>query len=321
MKRWRVAIGVLTLLVSGTVLTPARAQAQTTADCPPNPLADASTVQPDNRNRGLLWRISRDGRSSYLFATMHMGRAGWREVGPVVQEAVTNSDLVAIELDAGDPDIQRQVVEAVTSLAAQPVAVPEALRARIAALARRACIPEAALGQMHPMMQMVMLAVMEGQREQLHPLFGQEFALKMLAQRKNKHVLSLETPAQQFSAMLPQPGEDISAGLERTVKQLEAGRTLPLMRLLVLAWEHGDLEFLQRYASWCECVDDEQDRKALVRLIDDRNLLMAERIDELHQRDMKIFAAVGALHMTGPKALQQLMQQRGYKVERIPLPR
>jgi uncharacterized protein YbaP (TraB family) len=30
-----------------------------------------------------------------------------------------------------------------------------------------------------------------------------------------------------------------------------------------------------------------------------------------------VFAAVGALHMTGPLGLPQLMQQRGYTVERI----
>jgi uncharacterized protein YbaP (TraB family) len=33
-----------------------------------------------------------------------------------------------------------------------------------------------------------------------------------------------------------------------------------------------------------------------------------------------VFAAVGALHMTGPQGLPRLMAARGYLVERIPFP-
>ena len=60
-----------------------------------------------------------------------------------------------------------------------------------------------------------------------------------------------------------------------------------------------------------------EDRAFLRRVNDERNLGLAERIDTLHGAGQRVFAAVGALHMTGPQALPALMVQRGYAVERI----
>jgi hypothetical protein len=37
----------------------------------------------------------------------------------------------------------------------------------------------------------------------------------------------------------------------------------------------------------------------------------------LHAQGQRVFAAVGALHMTGPNALPVLMAGRGYHVERV----
>ena len=249
---------------------------------------------------------------------MHLGQASWRELGPAVKEAVRDSDLVALELDLGDPDILRDLVKVVTELAAGlRIELSDALRQRVAALARAACLPEASIATMHPLMQAMGLTMRVLQREGLHPAFGQEVALKRFAMTNNRHVLSLETPAQQFAAMLPVPGDSLERQLARAVTQLEQGRAGAMLRRMASAWERGDFDELAAYASWCECADDAQDRRVLVRMNDERNGPMAKRIDELHRRDLKVFAAVGALHMTGEQALPRLFEQMGFQVERV----
>ncbi|MDP0919542.1 hypothetical protein Q6272_31340, partial [Klebsiella pneumoniae] len=49
------------------------------AACPPAPVAptaeQAAAWAAQAPDRGLLWRISRDGRSSYLFGSLHLGKA------------------------------------------------------------------------------------------------------------------------------------------------------------------------------------------------------------------------------------------------------
>lgn len=315
---WRAAALAWLAVVA---LTPT-ALAQTPANCPPEAPSAAQLPAADGKNRGLLWRLTRDGRSSYLFATMHLGQANWRELGPAVKEAVRDSDLVALELDLGDPDILRDLVKVLTELATRPpIELSDTIRQRVAALARAACLPEATVTSMHPLMQAMSLTLQELTREGLHPAFGQEIALKQFAIANNRHVLSLETPAQQFAALLPELGDGLARQLERALSQLEKGRTGALLRRMASAWERGDFDEIAAYASWCECVDDEQDRRAHVRMNDERNGPIAARIDELHRRDLKVFAAVGALHMTGEQALPRLFEQMGFRVERVPMPR
>src|SRR5882724_5290074 len=56
----------------------------------------------DARDRGFLWRISKDGRTSYLYGTIHVGRVAWMFPGPVLTDALRASDVVALELDLSD---------------------------------------------------------------------------------------------------------------------------------------------------------------------------------------------------------------------------
>lgn len=56
-------------------------------------------------DRGLLWRLTRDGRSSYLFGTLHVGKPAWREFGPRTAAGWRASDLLALEIDATDPEV------------------------------------------------------------------------------------------------------------------------------------------------------------------------------------------------------------------------
>ena len=86
---------------------------------------------------------------------------------------------------------------------------------------------------------------------------------------------------------------------------------------LAVAWEQGDVAALEDYEKWCECAADEADRAALRKLNDDRNAPLADGIENQHRQGSRVFAAVGALHMTGPQSLPRLLEQRGFKIERV----
>jgi uncharacterized protein len=77
--------------------------------CPPQPapLTPAAVEQGLRSavDRGLLWRISKGGRSSWLYGTLHVGRQPWMFPGPQVREALQSADRVALELDLLDPAV------------------------------------------------------------------------------------------------------------------------------------------------------------------------------------------------------------------------
>jgi uncharacterized protein YbaP (TraB family) len=51
------------------------------------------------RDRGFLWRVTRDGHSSYLYGTLHVGRDTWLAAGPAMASALQNASTLALELD------------------------------------------------------------------------------------------------------------------------------------------------------------------------------------------------------------------------------
>ena len=314
-RRWRAGLAALLWLAVASV------QAQTGAACPP------TTAQPtpeqvqvaarEARDRGLLWRISKAGRSSYLYGTLHLGTLAWAFPGARVQAALRSSDTVALEIDLADPEMRRRAAAAVPSASAAPP-LDDATRQRIARLVAAACLPAAALGDQHPLMQALTLTLLDARWSGLDAAFGQEMVLGGLARSLRHKVVSLESPEQQLRALLPDTPALQAAMLAQMLDQLEDGRARSVMARLAAAWAAGQLAEIEDYERWCDCVAGADDRAQMARINDDRNPGLAAAIDRLHSQGANVFAAVGALHMTGAQALPRLMAQRGYTVERVP---
>ncbi|HSW03347.1 TraB/GumN family protein [Aquabacterium sp.] len=291
------------------------------ANCPPvaqPPTAEQmQAVQRDARDHGFLWRISKGGRASYLYGTLHVGKLAWSVPGPRVMEALTNSQTLALELDLLDEKIVAQLSSSMAAGNAKPTAMPAAWQTRMQRQVAAACLPAETLANQHPVMQAITLTVLAARRDGLDPAFAQEFVLSGLAHAVDKPVVSLETPAQQMAALLPSDAARARTMAEQALTQLEQGRARATLLRVAQVWERGDLEDLTQYERWCECITSEDDAAQLRKLNDERNEPLAERIDALHAGGKTVFAAVGSLHMTGPRSLPRLMGQRGYSVERV----
>jgi uncharacterized protein len=287
------------------------------AACPPvaqPPTAEQiQAAQRDARDRGFLWRITKQGRSSYLFGTLHLGRMPWIFAGPRLREALANTDTLALEIDLTDPAVLQNPPAAATA----PMPLTDALRARLSRQITAACVPEAALQRLNPLMQAITLTVLAARWEGLDAGFAQEIVLATAARAQRRTIVSLESMQSQLAVLLPKDPDETQRLLDQALEQLEKDRARPLLRRLAEAWAEGRLQEIEDYAQWCECADTPQDRAFLRRLNDERNAPMADRIDAMHRDGKRILVAVGALHMTGEHGLPRLMAARGYTVERL----
>ena len=309
------------LLLCGLVAP--RTHAQAGANCPP--VAQALTQEQiqqglrDARDRGFLWRITRAGRNSWLYGTVHAAKREWIFPGPQVSQALKASDTVALELDMLDPEIVRRLAE---GAAAQPkITLPEAMQQRLQRQAEAECVPAQALAPLSPELQVMTLSALVGRRDGIDPAYGIDGFLSGFGRGAGKTVVSLETPEQQLQALqMPSPQATLEF-VESGLKDLESSRARPHVLRIVQVWADADLDALSRYESWCECLDTEADRALQARLIDARNPLLADAIAALHGRGKAVFAAVGSLHMVGPLGLPGLLALRGFRVERVPFSR
>lgn len=310
---------LLRFLVLPFLLLAASAGAQPAPACPPPPLdlqqLPADELRAGARDRGVLWRLDKDGRTSWLYGTVHVSRVDWAVPGAFIQYALEASDVVALELDPADPELGR--LFAAGGDAERQQRVLEGLQPRIAALAQRACLRPEGVAALRPLFQLMMLGMTEARREGLHAEIGVDAVLYGMARSLGKEFVALESPAAQLAAMVPDTEDDERVLVERGVQDLESGASRDQLAELLRAWAAGDAARLASYAQWCGCLDTPAEQRHYRRLNDLRNPAMADKVAALHTAGQRVFVAVGALHMTGPHAMQELLRERGFAVERI----
>ena len=302
-------------LAALTLCTAAWSWAQP-ACAPPAPAPSAEqwrTLQREARDHGLLWRLQKDGHESWLFGTIHVGLPAWSAPGPRLREALARSDLLALEIDPSDPELAERLQNATRTAPAPDARV----RQRLQALAVAACLPADALQAMPALLQALTLTLLAARQDGLDAAYSQELMLVAAARGRGLRVVALESVEQQVAALFPDDAALAAQLLDDALDQLERGRASPVLRRLSEAWAAGDLQALAQYEQWCECADSPAQRAWLQRINDGRNAALAAGIDALHGQGRRVLAAVGALHMTGPQALPELLAKRGFKVQRV----
>ena len=89
-----------------------------------------------------------------------------------------------------------------------------------------------------------------------------------------------------------------------------------MIKKIQSAYLSGDPEALQKI------MDEQADTgsKTLTKkLLDDRNVTMAARLDEYLKNKEQAFVVVGAAHIVGDKGIAKLLRDKGYKVEQVTL--
>ncbi len=298
---------------------PAPAASEPTRVCPPAPVPpDVAQMQQGMRDavdRGFLWKVSRNGRSSWLYGTLHAAKLDWVYPGPAVQQALRDSDVVALEIDVLDPGVAKRLETAVKTPAKQ-AALPPELAARLATQARLACVDDALAG-LRPEMQAVTLSVLVARDEGIDPSWGVDGFLAGYARGLQKPVISLETPELQMALLVSNKPADTARSVAEVLTELESGETRRTLLRLARAWAASEFSELETYAQWCNCVKTAEQKRFYAQLLDGRNGPMARRIADAHQRGQRVFAAVGALHMVGAKSLPALLAAQGFQVERV----
>ncbi len=305
----------LVVLVLAALLGSAYAQDGCPApDSAPTP-SQLKELQKSAKDRGFLWRVTKDGRSSYLYGTIHVSKLEWALPGPQLIQAIRQSDSIALELNPLDPQAMHQLSQGMLDTPAKPL--PQALGARFARQAQVSCVPVAQLAPLRPEFQIVTLTVMALMKQGLSPAYGADLVLAGVASSSKKSVEAIESVEDQLRLMRLSSREEALAALDEGLVQLEDGTAQVLLAKLAQSWADSDYPTMSSYTSWCKCLNTAKERADLKRLLDDRNPAMAARIDTLHGDGRRIFAAVGALHMVGPEGLPALMERRGYTVQKV----
>jgi uncharacterized protein YbaP (TraB family) len=307
---------VLGLGLAGAVaFQPAQAFAQAVA-ATPAPAAAARVVPQADGTGPALWVVRDADSTLYLFGTVHVLRPTTAWGSARVDAAFDSADQVWFEIS--NPDDQAAIVPLIQQYGLSPdrplssLLTAEEMTALNAA-ATGAGLPPGQIDVFRPWFAGLALSMAPLVKAGYDPRSGVELVLKARAEAAGKPILGLETLDKQIGVLAGMSEADQLSFL-RSLLESYADATVELDRM-VGAWAAGDVASLEAIA----ITEMQSESPALYdALLVRRNTDWANQIQTMLEGSGTIFMAVGAAHLAGDDSVQEILGDRGVRVEVAP---
>jgi uncharacterized protein len=312
MKRTSLIVTLLALTgMACTKTTPPQAESSAssgTPNAPEDPWSKiGEPVKKDPLANPMFWSASKDGKTTYLLGTMHMGVDAEARLPKLVWDRLDAAPVFAMETNTADPAIIGMGARSSGTL--EDDLGPDYWK-KLEALIEPAILR--GLNHMKPTMAAAMLSLRG--LPQTPPMDG---ILHGRALNQNKQIVYLEPASTQAALlekwmdvrMLKMMIDDPDGGIASSKKMLEAYTAGDETKMLALASEQKDNQLSHGFspAEYEASMDD---------LLYKRNASWIDPIEKLHQQGNG-FVAVGALHLVGPKSVLELLAARGFQIKRL----
>ena len=274
-----------------------------------------STPSSARADRGLFWKVEKDGKTSYLLGTVHVWKREWLPLNPAIEKAFAEARTLSVEADVAKLDmaaaVQRMMLEGSETLEGR---LGKPLYERTRVETNRLGVPDAAVNKFKPWGVMLVLAATKLQQLGYTPDAGIDAYLINKAKASGKPLIELESGEQQL-AML----DSLSAKLQTEMLAeflASIERTPQVIDGVIVAWKKGDAEaiFALNQKGFH---DSEAKREFEDKFLYQRDVAMTRRIDEVLRQPGPHFIAVGSLHLVGPRSIVEQLKVKGYRVEQI----
>ena len=271
--------------------------------------ADVAKAEP------AMWVIRDQDSTIYLLGTVHVLRPEMVWNAEKVTKAVGESTELWLELvDADDQAAGAALIQKYGVDPTKPLSkkLKPKQYAKLIQIAKQYGLPVASFEPMKPWVAAVMLTVLQVQKAGYDPKSGVEQILKAQAQKEGDKILGLETLEQQVKFFADLPEAEQVAFLEQTLDYAAEG--VELLNRLAKAWSEGDVDTIS------DVFIDEMKEKApnlYDKLLVQRNIRWAEKVEEMLKGSGVQQIAVGAGHLAGPDSVQVQLAKRGIKAERF----
>ncbi len=265
-------------------------------------------VQSASNNESLLWRVSANNKSSYLYGTMHTRDRRVFRFADSVAPCLNSVPYFALEqrLDTLMGVLIDQLIDTTSGLRISDVLTKAQIDSLAPSIAEQLGLPL----ELIPKMRTALIGMYVGTgrpTKKDKPMFLDAY-LFGVARSLQKSVVALE-PLGYTMRILDVFGE---MQLRSSFNSNSTQRLSQLLKAerMVKYYYKGQIDSL--FAMTTVGVSAELNDS----LLGKRNEIMARNIDSLTKLG-GVFAAMGAAHLSGPRGLIALLRQRGYTVEAV----
>jgi uncharacterized protein YbaP (TraB family) len=277
----------------------------------------AAPAQPKPR-RFLMWKATSPTTAIYLVGSIHVGDSSMYPLPKEVESAFSAAKVLTVEINLKSVD-QAKAVGLVLQygLYGEGDSLTKHLSKETAAALDDYCtkhnVPRISLEKQKPWVVAVTIAAMAWQQAGEDPTLGIDMHF-LNESKPPQRIDELETMESQLSIFATATEEEQQGLLQSMLK--EGDKAKEMIKRLQAAYVSGDPDALQKI------MDEESDMgsKSLTKkLLDDRNVMMASKMDEYLKGTDPVFVVVGAAHIVGDKGVAKMLRDKGYKVEQVTL--
>ncbi|KTF19065.1 TraB/GumN family protein [Pseudoalteromonas sp. 10-33] len=264
-----------------------------------------------------LYKIEKNGTTSYLFGTVHVGDASMKGLPENITQAIEQSNEVVVEVDISKltPFEMQQRSMPLMMLKNGKTLQTELSKQNYKKLKdyfAKKSIDIAMFNTFKPWAVMVTMMQIEFQNAGFSDQTGIDKQVLAYAKKQNIKISELETLEQQlqmFDGMALLSNEMI----EETFEQLADINTYFIK--LVNAWKNGDMDTLTEYYNMSFDDSNYGEISEQVMLVSRNNKWVEQLVPRLANE--KLFIAVGALHLPEQHGLIKQLKDKGFSVTRL----
>ncbi len=264
-----------------------------------------------------LWQVEKNGVTSYLFGTVHVGDTSMKNLPDKVKQAIKKSDEVMVEVNISQlPPLEIQAKTLPFMMLNNGKTLKTELNAKnyekLANYFKKKQINIDMFNTVQPWGVMLMITQMEYQNAGYSETYGIDKQVMAYAKSVNIPINELETLELQlglFKKLTPYNNEMISDSLKQ-LKDMQLYFTR-----LINAWKQGDHQALESYYAETFKQNSFSKLSEKVLLTNRNNQWVARLTPRLNKKSL--FIAVGALHLVADKGLIKQFKQHGFKVNKI----
>ena len=273
----------------------------------------------------LLYKVSDENSSIYLLGSIHIADDSAYEFNQNILDIYNNSDALAVEFDivTVQKDFNKQVEMLKDYLYMDGTTIEDHIDAELYEKIVNLLKEKELYNKVYEVYNVSMWESLVSEAlykdANLDTTKGIDMYFINKAKEDNKKIIEIESLEFQMNLEKEIPESWTLFSLEQAVDYYEEG--VEMVKALYEAWKKGDEEELERLLTEEDTeIPDEiiQDYETYNKLmLTDRNIGMADVMEENLENDTEVFCVVGAAHVIGTDGIAAILKDRGYTIEKV----
>lgn len=273
----------------------------------------------------VMWELTDGEDTAYVLGSIHLGSADFYPFTPEIETAFEESPTLLVEADLSDPDVAQEVEEFTLAEGLYPEGEtlwdnisPETAES-LTTFCEELGIPEAACNETFSSLEPWLASLTTGFLPLAMQGFDLEFGVDTYfinkAKETDKEIVEIENAIDQVSLFSDEPPELMETYLKEGTDYLIENPDF--FQNLVDDYAEGDVEGLTEAFQASTDTDIPEVAEFERKLLQDRNVIMADAVEQTLGDDEPAFVVVGVAHLLGEESVIDLLEERGYEVTQV----